>query len=274
MPKKSLIKPLIAEYASDICPIFTTELMYTAFPKLKKSALKGALNSLVRQGIIETPWKSVYIFSPHMYFGPNVVHLREYLNIIMNNSGINYYVGLLDALHELCPSYKKTETYYQVMIDLDGMNGIVGKTFPRPVFFKSKHYPSPYIIQKHKKYTTLNVPTAELLAVDLISYAHAIGGLQESVNALKILTAKLDFKRLNIDIFEFRTASNIQRLGYIIENVLGMAEMAQPLHDLLDVRYNKVYARNLLASALSATHTNINKRWHLDVNVELKNSQI
>ena len=143
------------------------------------------------------------------------------------------------------------------------------RTNPTLSLSYSNHIPSQYLIQKLTKYGTINVSSIELTAIDFISYCNTIGGLQESVEAIKALISKLDFKRLNIDIFEFRTAANIQRLGYIIENVIGMPEMAQPLHDLLDVRYNKVYARNLLASALPATHTNINKRWQLDINVEL-----
>ena len=102
----------------------------------------------------------------------------------------------------------------------------------------------------------------------MVTYPNVTGSLQSSVDALKVLTPKLNFRRLKEDIFEYRTAANIQRLGYIIENVMGMPAKAQPLHDLLDKRYNNVYARNLLASSLSKT-LNINKRWQLDVNIEL-----
>ena len=133
----------------------------------------------------------------------------------------------------------------------------------------NKLHPAPYVIEKEVKYGKLNLPTAELLAVDLVAYTHAIGGIQASVNALRVLCSKLNFRKLHDDIFEYRSAANIQRLGYIIENVLGKPAKAQPLHDLLDKRYNKIYARNALASALPLSHK-IDKRWQLDVNVELE----
>ena len=270
MPKKSEIREKIQEYVLNNSPVFSKSEFLNSYPTINGDSLVTTLGRMTKEGIAFQPWRGIYVCFPQEKYGSEDVHLREYLNTIMINVGIQYYITMFDALQELIPSYCKENTSeYQIMIDNPGMGGLLGKTSPRPRFLKNKLHPAPYVVSTKTKYGKLNIPTAELLGIDFISYAHTIGGLQESVNALKILTTKLDFERLNADIFEFRTAANIQRLGYIIENVLGMAEMAQPLHDLLDVRYNKVYARNLLASALSATHTNINKRWHLDVNVEL-----
>jgi len=211
-----------------------------------------------------------YIYSPQTYFGTNDVHIREYLDVIMSKINIQYYVSMQDALCEMFPSYcKECTSEYQIMIDNPGMSGLLGKTTPKPFFLRNKIHPLPYIIKKETKYGKLNLASAELLAVDFVAYNHAIGGLPASVEALKVLSSKLNFRRLKDDIFEYRTAANIQRLGYIIENVLGMPAKAQPLHDLLDKRYNKVYARNLLASALPKSG-NIDKRWQLDINIDLK----
>ena len=263
------VKELLFRLAKDVSPIMTISDIENYYPDLPRNTYICTLQRMQKCGEAMLPWKGIYIISPKEYFGEGEVHVREYLDVIMRNSGRGYYVALKDAIAELITSYENDCKTFHVIEDGKGLPNSLGKTVPALSLNYTKHVPSSYIYTKETRFGYIKFATAELTAIDLVTYIDSIGGLQASVDALKVLSSKLNFRRLNDDIFEYRSAANVQRLGYIIENVLGKPAKAQPLHDLLDKRYNKVYARNALASALPLSHK-IDKRWQLDVNIELK----
>ena len=268
MPKISKFKTTLIEIAKDISPIVSMGDMENLFPETTYDGYKSTLMRMQKRGEVLLVWKGIYIINPKEYFGGEYVHLKEYLDVVMHNMNKDYYVSLRGAMAEYSPSTYNFE-YYDIIVERPGLHGTVGDTKPSAYFVNSASVPSSYIINKETRYGSFRLATRELLAIDLITYPNVLGSLQASVNVLKVLLPRLNFRRLQEDIFKYRTAANIQRLGYIIENVLDKPAKAQPLHDLLDKRYNKVYARNALASALPLSHK-IDKRWQLDVNIELE----
>ncbi len=269
MPKSSEIKSKLFQLAKSVSPILSMSDITRYCPDVHYDSCMVTLQRMHKQGDLIQPWKGVYIISPDEYFNGNEVHVREYLDVIMRYTGRGYYVALQNSIEELVPSYDAPHLSFHVIVDGKGLPSSNGKTSPPLSLSYSRLIPYSYIFNKETKYGNINIATAELTAIDLVTYIDATGGFQAIVEALKALSSKLNFRRMKEDIFEYRTAANIQRLGYIIENILDMPAKAQPLHDLLDKRYDKFYARNLLAPALPKSG-NIDKRWQLDVNIELK----
>ena len=67
----------------------------------------------------------------------------------------------------------------------------------------------------------LNISCLELTAVDLVAYQDHIGGLTRAATVLEELSLKLDFTKLDADFLKVASAPAFQRLGYLLDCVLG-----------------------------------------------------
>ena len=269
MSKNSIYKELIIQYAQETCPIITKDDFLERYPDLSNSGFLSTIKRMIASQELLRPWKGVYIVSPKENF-EGTVHLREYLDFIMSKCKRGYYVTLYDAIAELIPTYEiKDPSLYYVMVSDEGMSSREhGSTTPKLKHCYCNHFPKPYVYTRKTKFGKLNVATAELLAIDLISHSNTIGGLQESVRLLDVIKSKLNFRRLQEDIFEYKSIANVQRLGYIIENVLGKPAKAQPLYELLSKRCDFLQKKSL-ALGLPTDGCDFDKRWAILVNEEL-----
>lgn len=67
--------------------------------------------------------------------------------------------------------------------------------------------------------------------MDLIFYQYEIGGLSRAGTVLNELAEELDFNRVDNDFFTYFPSTTVQRLGYILDEVLEYNEIAQVLCD-------------------------------------------
>lgn len=66
--------------------------------------------------------------------------------------------------------------------------------------------------------------------MDLIFYQHEIGGLSRAGTVLDELAEDLDFERVSDGFFSFFPSTTVQRLGYMLDEVLGYKEIAEVLY--------------------------------------------
>lgn len=74
---------------------------------------------------------------------------------------------------------------------------------------------------------------AELTAIDIVHYEQYIGGLSRAATILDELAEKLDFRRASDNLFNYTSIATIQRLGYILDDILEQKEIAEVLHSEL-----------------------------------------
>lgn len=67
----------------------------------------------------------------------------------------------------------------------------------------------------------LIISCPELTAVDMVAYREHIGGLTRAATVLEELSLKLDFTKLDADFLKVASAPVFQRLGYLLDCVLG-----------------------------------------------------
>jgi predicted transcriptional regulator of viral defense system len=79
----------------------------------------------------------------------------------------------------------------------------------------------------------LNISCPELTAVDMVAYQEHIGGLTRAATVLEELSLKLDFTKLDADFMKVASAPVFQRLGYLLDCVLGEESIADSLHALM-----------------------------------------
>ena len=60
----------------------------------------------------------------------------------------------------------------------------------------------------------------ELTAIDLIQYEKHIGGMSRAATVLEELTVQTDFSKITDELLDYASVDAIQRLGFILENIL------------------------------------------------------
>lgn len=108
----------------------------------------------------------------------------------------------------------------------------------------------------------LNISSPELTAVDMVAYQEHIGGLTRAATVLEELSLKLDFTKLDADFLKVASASVFQRLGYLLDCVLGEESIADGLHALMKAGGMKMKAVPFRLGA-SVDDAEVDKKWKL-----------
>lgn len=115
----------------------------------------------------------------------------------------------------------------------------------------------------------LNISCPELTAVDMVAYQEHIGGLTRAATVLEELSLKLDFTKLDADFLKVASAPVFQRLGYLLDCVLGEESIADGLHALMKAGGMKMKAVPLRLGA-SVDEAEVDKKWKVMVNQEIE----
>ena len=114
---------------------------------------------------------------------------------------------------------------------------------------------------------------AELTALDIVQYEQYIGGLSRAATILEELTEKLDFRGASNKLFGYTSIATIQRLGYILDEVLNAAEIADTLYMELTL-YVKRFKYIPLTTNKSKDCAERNTRWKIFVNTIIETDEI
>jgi hypothetical protein len=101
--------------------------------------------------------------------------------------------------------------------------------------------------------------------VDLLTYQAKTGSLSRATTVLAELVEKLDFGRLGADFVKEVPATSMQRLGYILDEVLGEGEAAESVYGLLKCS-SHVLQYVPLKSGKSIEGCERNAKWRIIVN--------
>jgi hypothetical protein len=110
---------------------------------------------------------------------------------------------------------------------------------------------------------------AELTAIDLVQYAHLAGGLSAVATVIAELVEKTDFNKQGDELVKATTYPTLQRLGYILDEVLDEQEQASAIEQLLQPYYKELKYRPLSGDH-PTDQAERNKRWKLVINQEIE----
>jgi predicted transcriptional regulator of viral defense system len=199
---------------------------------LKETSVSVSLSRLSKQGKIKMIRKGFGIITSHTI---GVLHPSYFVDSMMSYLGSKYYVGLLTAASYWGASHQSPMIYYVVAekvikpVDLGKMR----------IEFITKNNLGE--ISEVKKAAGTGgyflVSTPELTAIDLIRFPKKSGHLNNVATILEDLIEKIDSHKL-LDLCRkgnVPTAS-IQRLGFILDVILGLGKEALVLEDILRER--------------------------------------
>lgn len=246
---------------------FSLDEVNILFSHITDSNRRVSLWRMVEAGKIQSVWKGFYVVIPVEYELKGTVPPIVYIDRLMTYLKRNYYIGLLNAAAFYGASHQQSQEL--TVITDKGNFRDKHKNGVKINFVWRKVIPQGHIQQKTTKTGYINVSSPELTAMDLILYQHEIGGLSRAGTVLNELAEDLDFNRVGDDFFSFFPATTVQRLGYILDEILDCKEIAEVLYRK-GQQAGLSFRKTLLKPENEIRQAPYNKLWKLVINEEIE----
>jgi len=123
------------------------------------------------------------------------------------------------------------------------------------------------VTQKKVDTGYINVSSPELTALDLVYYVDQSGGFKRIATVLEELSESIDSDKLLDICKQFTPITTVQRLGFLLETILGMKDLCEPIKNFLKtVNYYPV----LLRPQKEKTDMITGNDWKVVQNVEIE----
>lgn len=189
---------------------------------LSDHAAKSGLYRLKKEGKIISPVSGLYVIVPPESRPYGSIPAEELVPIIMGYLDAEYYVGLLSAAMYFGATHQKPARFQvisnkrvkhslkfgQVVIELIYKNSL--SNLPTKDFVVSTGY--------------LKIATPELTAIDLFKYPNRAGGISHIATVLSELIENIDADKLITLAEKIEEFHQLQRIGYIVEQIDVMDE--------------------------------------------------
>ena len=246
---------------------FSREDVMAAFPSLTARSINTSLAHFAKVRLIERLHRGLYCVVPSQYALSECIHPYYYIDDLMAWLNRPYYLSLLSAASLWGASHQKVMTT-QVMTQLPQLNVSSNRSSPVDWFYR-KTIPSEFVLAKNGENGKLLYSNAELTAVDLIRYVDRAGGFSFVSTVLAELKEETDFSNAASGVFRTACIADIQRLGYVYDEVLGDHEQAAAIYDQLRKVTKELDPIMLSPSSRENVHAR-NRRWKILVNASIE----
>ena len=231
------------------------------FPEKTHYSVKRAIARLASAGKIQSVWKGFYAVVLPEYGKSGIVPPIDYIDQLMSHLGKGYYVALLSAAAYSGATHRPIHVF-QIISDSvlheKSKNGVVID----PAYKKT--IPKKYIVERNSRTASVKFSSPELTAVDLLLYPKKAGGINFIVTVLSELAESLDFGKVESDFFENVPPGAIQRLGYLLDIVIGESAVASELYNRArDADVSFRYTKLVTAEGCSTSNAARNARWKI-----------
>lgn len=245
---------------------FSIESIFEAFPTTDKRVIRNNLSRLSRSKRVASVWNGYYVIVPLQYSNMGILPVDMYIDQLMNYLGKKYYISLLSAATFYGASHQQPQSFF-VITPPPALRSNQKKG-NKICFNKRLHFPSDYLVMKNSQTGTLKVSSAELTAVDLVLFEKEVGGINRVATILNELAESMDLKKLSNDFFNYAPLSVFQRLGYLLDVVLGFTELADTLYNkLIECDYAIKKTR---LSLFQPANGETNPRWKIIINTQIE----
>jgi len=191
-------------------------------------AAQTALRRLKQQGRIACPRRGFYVVVPPEYWATGSPPASWFVDALMRDLGLPYYVGLLSAA-AIHGAAHQQPMVFQVVTSRSTRPMRAGKVRLR--FHKSGSVGAVPVVEVQTETGTMRVASPEATAFDLVRYPTGAGSLGNAATVLLELAERLDARAL-LSLTSLVRVPDVQRLGYLLEAV-GEADLASPLAEWL-----------------------------------------
>lgn len=252
-------------------PTFSVEEVRLTFPNYSEQVIKNDLFRLSSQGIVSPVYKGFYVIIPPHYASKRMIPPIYYIDQLMKYLNKPYYVSLLNAAeihgaaHQRPQRFSIMTVFPKSTVSLSKNNALI--------WVYRKEIPRDFLLSKNSETGVIYYSNAELTAIDTVQYEQYIGGLSRAATILEELTEKLDFSGASNNLFDYTSIATIQRLGYILEEVLEEKEIANVLYEELTL-YVKRFKYIPLTTHKPKDSVKKNSRWKVNINTIIEIDEI
>lgn len=244
-------------------------------------AVRAALRRLKQKGELAHPQNEFYVIVPPEYRVLGCRPADQFIHELMKFINTPYYVGLLSAAQYHGAAHHRPQQF-QVMTCQKRRPITCGNV--KIVFITKKDIKHIPIVIINTSQSVVVVATPEATAMDLVTYPHRCGGLDNVLTVLTDLVSKVDADKLQQLASNTREVTWVQRLGYLFdlikanhlsEMLLKSLEHRRVRSRLLITPPKKSPALEELAVRLGknkgpASHVIKNDKWKLIINKKLE----
>ena len=203
---------------------FSFKEVWHFFTASSKQTIKNELYRQSLQKRILPVYKGFYVIIPPQYAAKNIVPPVYYIEQLTAFLEKPYYICLLSAAELLGVAHQHPQKF-SVMTML-----------PKPSISETKNnllewlyrksIPKRFLRTKNSETGVITFSNPELTAIDIVQYEQYAGGMARVATVLEELIEQTDFSNAANGLFENTTIPAIQRLGFILENVLNKRKHA------------------------------------------------
>lgn len=198
------------------------------FPDKSEAALKLGINRLIKKGAIISIYKGYYLLIPPQYASRGILPPSLFIDGLMKYLKKEYYVSLLSAAAQYGAAHQQPQEFF-VITSPPKVRMTVKKGIK--VNFINKKEINKQFIEKRKTDTGyFNISNPEMTAADLVHYTTQVGGINRVSTVLNELADQMKPERLNLNFVNSIPAATLQKLGYLLDEILKRNELADQLH--------------------------------------------
>ena len=207
--------------------------------------------------------RGFYVIVPVQYRLKGVVPPPYYINELMSYLRKPYYVGLLSAAAVYGAGHQRAMETQVVTIaprSRTSRNKLISWNYRQQI-------PSHLLVTRNAEMGIIKYSNPELTAVDLVQFATNIGGYGRAATVLAELMETVDVSKL-VDIVPHTTTAALQRMGYLLENVLFEQKKADTLYNML--RESGAALKSVPLSTEQPLTPAKRNRWRVNPNINIE----
>lgn len=263
------IKDWIHERETMLRLVFTTREVREAFPAFSAQVVKNDLGRRASAGRIEAVHRGVYVIVPPKYERRGAVPPTFYMDSLMKILGRDYYFGLLSAARMWGAAHQlpMTETVVTTRPDMSASR----RRNAQVAWCYRERIPARFVRETKGEYDRVRISSPELTALDLVRFERFAGGLSRVATVLSELSERTDFSdAAETGLLATTTVPTVQRLGHLLETVVGNAAQSDVLYAQLEKAAGRRFRRVPLDRRGRGAAFAADDRWKIDVNCEIE----
>ncbi len=209
---------------------FSLNEVHTTF-NLSEEAIKKSVQRLKRKKAIALVRRGFYAIVPPEYRSRGILPPSLFVAELMKFLERDYYVSLLNAAAFYGAAHQQPQDY-SIITTKPSLRGIHTDKI-KINFYTKKNWATEDVDQKKVDTGYLKVATPELTALDLVFYFDQAGGFNRIATVLEELSENLNAFKLAEAAKRFSQVATVQRLGYLLDEVLQKRTLVEPLSEYL-----------------------------------------
>ncbi len=199
--------------------------------QLSDEAIKKALQRLKQKKEVALVRKEFYVIVPPEYRSRGILPSSLFIAELMKFLERDYYTGLLNAAAFYGAAHQQPQDF-TVITTKPSLRQIHSDKV-KINFCTKQAWAKEDVVQRKIETGYLQVSSPELTALDLVFYFDKAGGFNRIVTVLEELADSLDAQKLAETAKRFHQVATVQRLGFLLDEILNQKELCQPLAQYL-----------------------------------------